>query len=87
VSVRTSTPLLSWNDDWLIAMSEDGAPTMDASSVEAGWHRARAALRQEMIALPAECDLQTYVSDEQLDASNPRDRHYLLAAAAVDRKA
>jgi glycosyltransferase involved in cell wall biosynthesis len=50
----------------------------DPDEVEAGWHRARAALRPELIKLPAESDLRLFLSDDKLDASNPRSRHYLL---------
>jgi hypothetical protein len=30
-----------------------------------------------MIELPAQSELRTYVSDDQLDPSNPRTQHYL----------
>ncbi len=51
----------------------------DPAEVAAGWHRARAALRAEHITLPAQSELRYFVSDDQLDASNPRTRHYLFA--------
>lgn len=51
----------------------------DPAEVEAGWHRARVALRADAISLPSAHDLRRYVSDESLDASNPRRRHYLFA--------
>ena len=44
---------------------------------EKGWSRWRAALKPEMIELPAQSELRTYVSDEYLDASNPRSQNYL----------
>ena len=52
----------------------------DPAEVAAGWHRARAALRAESITLPSQDDLRDFVSDDQLDASNPRTRHYLFAS-------
>jgi glycosyltransferase involved in cell wall biosynthesis len=54
--------------------------TYDPGEVAAGWHRARAALRPELIKLPAESDLRAFVSNDELDASNPRARHYLFDA-------
>jgi Glycosyl transferase family 2 len=50
----------------------------DPNEVEAGWHRARAALRPEAIRLPLQSDLRSFLSDDKLDASNPRSKHYLL---------
>jgi hypothetical protein len=46
--------------------------------VQRGWHRARATLRPEMISLPTEAELVRYLSDDQLDASNPRTQHLLF---------
>jgi hypothetical protein len=53
----------------------------DPSEVAAGWHRARAGLRSEVIKLPAQAELRPYLSDALLDASNPRTRHYLFDEA------
>lgn len=52
--------------------------TYDPGEVEAGWHRARVALRPELIKLPPESELRAFVSNDELDASNPRARHYLF---------
>lgn len=52
----------------------------DPSEVAAGWHRARAALRSELIKLPTQTELRDFVSDDELDASNPREKHYLFDA-------
>jgi len=49
----------------------------DPVQLAMGWHGWRAKLRPEMIELPAQSELRTYVSDDQLDASNPRSRHFL----------
>jgi glycosyltransferase involved in cell wall biosynthesis len=54
------------------------ARTYDPSEVAVGWHRARAALRAEFIKLPSESELRRFVSDDELDASNPRMKHYLF---------
>jgi hypothetical protein len=54
----------------------------DPEEVTAGWHRVRARLRPEMFRLPSQDELRTYVSDDQLDASNPRVRHYFAEALA-----
>jgi glycosyltransferase involved in cell wall biosynthesis len=58
----------------------------DQAEVEAGWHRARAKLRLEMIKLPGQADLRPYLSDDQLDASNPRPHHYLFDEAWIARQ-
>jgi hypothetical protein len=55
----------------------------DPAEVEAGWHRARAALRAESIRLPKDEDLRPYVSDDDLDGSSPRTRHYLFTPLEV----
>jgi len=52
----------------------------DPAEVEAGWHKLRARVRPEMIKLPAEAELRPYLSDGELDPSNPRVRHYLFDA-------
>ena len=50
----------------------------DPAEVADGWHRSRAALSPEMIQLPNEMELRQYVSDNDLDPSNPRSQHYLF---------
>jgi len=52
----------------------------DPNEVAAGWHKSRAALRVEGIRLPSESELRPYASDDALDASNPRRRHFLFDA-------
>jgi len=52
--------------------------TYDPAEVEAGWHRARASLRPELIRLPSRAKLRHYITDDQLDSSNPRTRHFLF---------
>jgi glycosyltransferase involved in cell wall biosynthesis len=54
----------------------------DPAEVAAGWHRVRAALRAENIKLPSQHELRHYESDDRLDASNPRRRHYLFTPSA-----
>lgn len=49
----------------------------DQSEVRDGWHGWRASLRPEMIKLPVQAELRNYLSDDQLDSSNPRAKHYL----------
>jgi glycosyltransferase involved in cell wall biosynthesis len=51
----------------------------DPSELEAGWHRARAALRAEDITLLPQVDLRLYRSDEELDASEPFTHHPVFA--------
>lgn len=55
----------------------------DPAEVEAGWHRRRAALRAEQIELMPERDLREYVSDDELDPSEPWTEHPLFARARV----
>ncbi len=47
------------------------------AEVQAGWHGWRVKLKPEMIKLPLQAELRTYLSDDQLDPSNPRTQHYL----------
>lgn len=49
----------------------------DPAEVAGGWHVMRSRLREELIRFPSENELRRYVSDDLLDASNPRLRHYL----------
>lgn len=52
----------------------------DAEEVGRGWHRARARLRAEHIALEDESALRIYTGDTSLDPSNPRTTHPLFAS-------
>ena len=54
---------------------------------EKGWSRWRATLKPEMIELPAQSELRTYVSDEYLDASNPRTQNYLAELVLKSQEA
>jgi hypothetical protein len=47
----------------------------DPAEVQKGWHDWRAKLRPDIIKLPSQAEMNTYVSDDQLDVSNPRTRH------------
>jgi hypothetical protein len=49
----------------------------DPEAVKRGWHDWRATLQPQHIQLPPEKDLRLYVSDHQLDATNPWPRHVL----------
>ena len=55
--------------------------TYDPQELEAGWHRLRAALREEDVQLLPQADLRTYVSDAILDVSAPWTQHPLFARA------
>lgn len=57
----------------------------DPREVETGWHGWRARLRPEMIKLPAQAEMHTYRSDDQLDPSNPRKQHYLEEVWALQQ--
>src|SRR5581483_11030180 len=48
----------------------------DPAEVRRGWHGWRAGFNPEMIRLPSQAELRTYISDDQLDASKPRVHHY-----------
>jgi glycosyltransferase involved in cell wall biosynthesis len=50
----------------------------DPHEVKAGWHRARAKLKARQIRLPSQVKLRHYTSDDRLDATNPRTRHFLF---------
>lgn len=50
----------------------------DSGEVQKGWHGWRADLQPEMIKLPSCTELNTYISDSELDATNPRTRHCFL---------
>lgn len=47
----------------------------DPAEVQNGWHGWRATLTPDMLKLPSQSELSTYVSDHELDAANPRTRH------------
>jgi glycosyltransferase involved in cell wall biosynthesis len=70
------------------AMEKFLARKYDPEEVKKGWHRWRSGLTREMLKLPSEKELRFYTSDDQLDASEPRKRHYLadIWAAAQRRK-
>jgi hypothetical protein len=48
------------------------------------WHEWRPRLRPDLIELPSQSELRTYVSDELLDRSEPRTHHFLAAAVTDD---
>jgi hypothetical protein len=50
--------------------------------VAAGWHRRRAALDPAAITLPSQARLRKYVSDNDLDPSDPWTSHPLFEAVA-----
>jgi len=50
----------------------------DPREIEVGWHGARATLQPEQIRLPSRRSLRTYRSDDALDPSDPRTRHFLF---------
>jgi glycosyltransferase involved in cell wall biosynthesis len=52
-----------------------------AAALARGWHGWRESFRPEAVVLPRQSELRAYVSDERLDASNPRKNHYLAEAA------
>jgi glycosyltransferase involved in cell wall biosynthesis len=51
----------------------------DSAEVQNGWHGWRATLTPEMIKLPSQTELKTYISDYELDATSPRTRHCFFA--------
>lgn len=51
----------------------------DEREVRNGWHGWRATLRREKISLPRASQLRRTISDDGLDASDPRTTHYLAA--------
>lgn len=50
----------------------------DPAEVQKGWHDWRATLRPDVVRLPSQDEMNTYVSDDRLDVSNPRTRHCFL---------
>ncbi|HEX6900124.1 MAG TPA: glycosyltransferase family 2 protein [Thermoanaerobaculia bacterium] len=61
------------------AMRKYVRKTYDPEELSRGWHRARAGLRAEDIALQEEAELRHYVSDALLDPSSPLQRHPLFS--------
>lgn len=59
-----------------------GVKKVDRDELEAGWHGWRNQLSTEMIKLPSQAELRTYISDDHLDASNPRTRHLIEECVA-----
>ena len=49
----------------------------DSEEINAGWHRWRSGLTEDMLRLPSQSELRPYHLDETLDASSPRQRHFL----------
>jgi hypothetical protein len=54
--------------------------SFDPTEVAAGWHGERANMTAERVNLTSRKRLRTYVSDHELDPSNPRVEHFLFAA-------
>lgn len=52
----------------------------DPSEIKAGWHRSRSKLKANQIRLPSQAMLRRYHSDDRLESSSPRTRHYLFDA-------
>jgi glycosyltransferase involved in cell wall biosynthesis len=52
--------------------------TYAPEELQKGWYGKRAHLKPELIKLPRQAELRPYVSDEQLDPSNPLKEHPLL---------
>jgi len=50
--------------------------SFDPSEVKRGWHGWRSRLSPERVKLPSQNELRTYVSDDELDSSNPRSEEY-----------
>lgn len=59
-----------------------GSRRHDPVVVAGGWHGWRERFTPAMIELPSQAELRTYVSDDALDASNPRTRHYINESAS-----
>ena len=56
----------------------------DEVEVEKGWHGGRASLTPDKIQLPSQNELRYYISDDELDASNPLTRHLWTLAQEED---
>jgi Glycosyl transferase family 2 len=59
------------------AVSKYGAREHDPNAVKAGFHTWRARFEPAILKLPSQADLQTYVSDDQLNTCKSRNREYL----------
>lgn len=57
--------------------------SFDPQEIQAGWHGWRNQLTADMILLPAESELRYFLSDDELDPSNPRQIHYLEELMSV----
>jgi Sulfotransferase family/Glycosyl transferase family 2 len=49
----------------------------DAVELQRGWHDWRARVVEEKVKLPSQSELHSYVSDDELNLSNPRTRHVI----------
>jgi glycosyltransferase involved in cell wall biosynthesis len=54
------------------------------AEIKAGWHGWRATIQPERIVLPAQGELRRYTTDDALDPSQPRTRHYLDEASLIE---
>jgi hypothetical protein len=52
--------------------------TYAPEEVKKGWYGKRVGLRPELIKLPRQGDLRQFVADDQMDATNPVKKHFLL---------
>jgi len=56
----------------------------DPSAIARGWHGLRSRLEPESIRLPRSADLRRYHSDDELDPSEPLERHLLFEQMDLD---
>ncbi len=61
------------------AVEKYGNRRYASEDIERGWHGWRNRLDPARITLPSSRELRAYVSDETLDASDPRTKHYAAA--------
>lgn len=59
------------------ALEKWGRRVFDREEVASGWHAWRAKLGSSSITLPSQSELYEYISDDELNPSNPRTRHIL----------
>lgn len=64
------------------AIRKYGTRRHDPVVVAGGWHGWRERFRPQMVELPSQAELRTYVSDDRLDASKPRTKHYINESAS-----
>ena len=57
----------------------------DQTELREGWHGWRAKLKADMLRLPLQSELETYVSDDLLDSSHPWGEHYLAKLVAASK--